>query len=340
MDRRRVRRVPPPARAASAAPLTEAACLDPLILTDPARLYAASPPIRPECWETIDESDGVARERLIFPSTAPGGIVPNDQVSVHFYRPVHRRSSYNLLVLHGIWRQDQRFEHWFCHELARAGVSSALLTLPFHWERAPRDAPSGALFVSADPLWTAAAFRQAIMDARGVLGLLRGRGTPVGVVGFSLGGILAHILMALEPVDLGMSVLAGGNIAGIVWESLLTRAHRRAMEARGVTFPRLAALWAAGNPTRYAWRAKPSRLLMVNAQYDLLVPRHFTEELWRALGQPPIRWLPAGHITTFLFRRAMMSEILAAMGIERLVGPSRSHMRIPGMRSGSRAEVF
>jgi hypothetical protein len=54
---------------------------------------------------------------------------------------------------------------------------------------------------------------------------------------------------------------------------------------------------------------------MLNAQYDLLVPRRFTEELWRAMGAPPIRWLPAGHITAFLFRRAIAREILAAIGL-------------------------
>jgi hypothetical protein len=165
-------------------------------------------------------------------------------------------------------------------------------------------------------VWSAAAFRQALVDARGLVGLLRGRGAPVGVVGFSLGGILAHLVMALEPLDLGISALAGGDIAGIVWESILTRAHRLAMEARGVTLSRLTALWAPGNPTCHAERARPRQLRMVNADYDRLVPRRFTEELWHASGEPQIRWLPAGHITAFLFRRTMVAEILDAMGLD------------------------
>src|SRR5262249_34965411 len=211
--------------------------------------------------------------------------------------------------------------------------SCALLTLPFHWERVVPETPSGAHFLSADPVWSLAAFRQAVIDARSVLSLLRGRGTPVGVVGFSLGGILAHVLMAAEPVDLGASPLGGGDTAGIVWESLLTRGHRRAMEARGITRSRLSALWAAGNPTQHAWRPRPKRFLMLNAQYDLLLPRHFTEELWRAVGAPPIRWLPAGHITAFLFRRAIAREILAVIGLPlRAAAPRRM---IRGALSGT-----
>jgi hypothetical protein len=146
---------------------------------------------------------------------------------------------------------------------------------------------------------------------------------PVGVIGFSLGGIIAHILMAVEPLDLGISALAGGNTAGIVWESILTRAYRRAMEARGVDLARLSSLWATGDPTLYAPRTRARRLLMLNALYDRLIPRRFTQELWQALGQPPIRWLPAGHITAFLFRQTIVGEVLGAMGLPRLLPASR-----------------
>src|SRR5262249_60790273 len=122
------------------------------------------------------------------------------------------------------------------------------------------------------------------------------------------------------------------------WESGLTRVYRQAMEARGVTFARLAALWAVGNPTRYAGRARPQRMLMVNARYDVRVPRRFTEELWRALGEPPIRWLPAGHITAFLFWKTMVGEILTALGLPRRVAetcPGRGTLcpdRVAGRR--------
>jgi hypothetical protein len=298
-------------------PLDPDVCLDPACLADPARFYPDPPPLQPDVWETIDENDGVEVEALAFPSALPFGIAANDRVRVRFYRPAREQSRFNLLVLHGIWREDTEFEDKLCREFAREGVSCALLTLPFHWERKIPGAPSGAYFLSGDPLWTSAAFRQAVVDARGVLSLLRGRGVPVGIIGFSLGGIVAHILMGLEQVDLGVSALAGGDTAGIVWESMLTRAYRLAMEGRGVTFERLAALWATGDPIRFAARGRPRQMLMLNARYDRLVPLRFTEALWRALGSPPIRWLPAGHITAFFYRRTILTEVLGAMGLPR-----------------------
>jgi len=315
-DRVGARQIPSPALTApGASPLSETACLDLKALREPSRFYPPPPPVRPDVREKLEEADGVAIEQLAFSSAVPLGIAANDRVAVRLYRPAHpHQSRFSLLVLPGIWRQDRWFEDRFCRGLASQGVSAALLALPFHWERAPQGTPSGGYFLSGDPLWTAAAFRQAVVDSRAALSLLRGRGAPVGVVGFSLGGVLAHILMALEPVDLGVSVIAGGDVAGIVWESPLTQAYRRAMEARGMTRSKLAALWAAGNPTSYAGRSQAHRLLMLNARYDLLLPRKFTEELWQTHGQPPIRWLPAGHRTAFLFGRTLVEEILAMIG--------------------------
>jgi len=330
-DRARVLQVPPPGLVTCGeSPLSEQECLDPRALEEPDRLYPVPPAIRPDVWETIDEVEGVEVERLEFASAAPFCIPRNDRVVVRFYRPAGRPALVNVLVLHGIWRQDQEFEDRLCRDLARQRVACALLSLPFHWDRAPDGAPSGAYFLSGNPLWTSAAFRQALIEARGLLALLRGRGVPVGVLGFSLGGIIAHMLMALEPLDFGGSAFAGGDTAGIVWEGVLTRPYRRAMEAAGVTLERLSALWASGDPTRYAHRCRPRRVLMLNARYDLCVPLRFTLGLWRALGEPPIRWLPAGHITGFLFRPTIVGEVLAALGLPR---PAAAPSRLFGRRA-------
>jgi dienelactone hydrolase len=292
-----------------------AACLDSQTLAEPDRFYVAPPPVELSRCDTLEETAELAVEAIRFPSAVPFGIASNDMVNLRLYRPTRRAIRFNLLMLHGVWRQDRDFEDRICRDLARHGVRTALLSLPFHWDRAGAGMPSGAEFISADPLWTAAAFRQAIVDARAALTLLRGNGAPVGLVGFSLGGILAHVLMTLEPLDLGMSVLAGGNVAGVVWDGLLTRAYRLAMQAQGVTRARLSALWTLGNATAYAARVKARRIVMINGRYDAVVPTRFTHELWQALGQPPIRWLAAGHITAFLFHAAIMEEILAAIGL-------------------------
>jgi dienelactone hydrolase len=336
-DRARARDVPRPGLVPHGpSPLAAEACLDPRTLAEPERFYAAPPAARPATQATVDERAGVAVEALTFESPAPFGIARNDLAHLRVYAPTLRPSSFSLLLLHGVWRQDRDFEDWMGRALAQHGVTAAVLSLPFHWERGADGVPSGAQFFSADPLWTAAAFRQAAIDARAALGWLRGSGRPVGLVGFSLGGILAHVVMSLEPLDLAVSVLAGGNTAGVVWEGTLTRAYRLAMQAGGITLGRLTGLWSVGNPSRYAARVRARRILMVNARYDQVVPRRFTDELWQALGKPAIRWLAAGHITAFLFRRVIVDEILRATGLPgRVPARPRTPVLAPA-RAGAR----
>jgi hypothetical protein len=54
---------------------------------------------------------------------------------------------------------------------------------------------------------------------------------------------------------------------------------------------------------------------MLNARHDGVIPRRFTEELWQALGKPPLRWLPTGHATAFLCGGVIVREVLGAMGL-------------------------
>jgi hypothetical protein len=119
-DRSRARRVPLPGLADSrTSPVSGADCLDPRSVDDPSRLYPPPPPVKPYVWEMIDRTDGVELEALTFASAAAFGIAPNDRVTVNFYRSAARPPLFSLLILHGIWRQDQEFEDKLCRALAR-----------------------------------------------------------------------------------------------------------------------------------------------------------------------------------------------------------------------------
>jgi hypothetical protein len=40
---------------------------------------------------------------------------------------------------------------------------------------------------------------------------------------------------------------------------------------------------------------------MINARFDHVIRRPYTEALWRALGRPELAWLPSGHYTAGFF---------------------------------------
>jgi hypothetical protein len=54
------------------------------------------------------------------------------------------------------------------------------------------------------------------------------------------------------------------------------------------------------NPARFAGRADPSRVLMIEAGNDTCVPKSARERLWRAFGRPERITYPYDHQTTFL----------------------------------------
>jgi hypothetical protein len=53
----------------------------------------------------------------------------------------------------------------------------------------------------------------------------------------------------------------------------------------------------------------PDRVLMINALFDIIIPRESTIKLHKALGEPLIKWLPAGHLSLSLFKRKIISYI-------------------------------
>lgn len=265
-------------------------------------------------WERVRGGPGWSEERLAFPSPFRSQIPENNQVRVRVYLPTGLSDPPMLIVLHGVWRPNQLVENRLGRDLARLGIGTAIMTLPYHWERSPRGVPSGAYFLSPNALLTAEAYRQGLLDVRALAAILRHRHRRVGIFGISLGGVMAHVAMALEPFQVGISLLAGANCAGIVWEGSLTRHLREALVRSGIRLAELTRLWASGNPIHYARAVKTNRILMINGLYDGVVPRRFTLELWEALGRPSIRWYPTGHSNIYLFWHSLVRQISDFVG--------------------------
>jgi len=56
----------------------------------------------------------------------------------------------------------------------------------------------------------------------------------------------------------------------------------------------------------YASAARGKRILMLNASTDEVIPRVCTQSLWKALGEPEIRWYTGGHYS-------VMRHLLSAL---------------------------
>ena len=134
----------------------------------------------------------------------------------------------------------------------------------------------------------------------------------IGLIGFSMGAVVASLVAANEP-RIAASVLAMG---GANVHEMFATCFGRAKDARETIISRLG--WTKEtfeeklekpltpiNPARFAGRVNPERVIMFEAGHDTCIPKSGREALWRAMGQPQrITW-PYNHKMAFL----MMSPL-------------------------------
>lgn len=162
--------------------------------------------------------------------------------------------------------------------------------------------------VSGDVVRTAESFQQTVVEVRAILPWLRQFSPLVGFLGLSLGGIIGHLAMMVEPFAVGITLLAGGNSAGVTWEGRLTRHVRADIQRAGIDRTQLEKIWSVTNPTLLARHNKVKNLLMMAGKFDEIVSPKFTLELWEALGRPPLRWYPCAHYSALFFMGSMIND--------------------------------
>jgi hypothetical protein len=164
--------------------------------------------------------------------------------------------------------------------------------------------------------------RARVIDTRRVLDWLLRRqeidGNRVALVGFSHGAIVGSLVTAVDSrIKASALVLGGGDLAGIIRDSRersLARIREGLMADDGLTldgfYNTASATLEDVDPLTYAPLVSPRTVLMINARFDWVIRRSYTEALWRALGRPELVWLPAGHYTAGLFTSYARHKIL------------------------------
>jgi fermentation-respiration switch protein FrsA (DUF1100 family) len=263
----------------------------------------------------------------------------NNLVSAFYYQPRIVGRVPAVVVLHGYGTQVASTERNLCAYLAARGIGAMLVFLPHHGNRTPRGYQSGELMLRPDVTGILAAVRQAVIDVRCAADWLQQRPevdpNRIGMVGISLGAILANLIMGVDArFAAAVSVLGGGDVADIIWNSPLASRVRGKLAARGMTLAELRRQLRVIDPITYAERNRPAvggstvvapagattgvaptgagarPVLMIAGCYDLIVPPSDAKELWRALGKPPIIWASTGHYGPLLVS-SRMSEIIA-----------------------------
>lgn len=199
-----------------------------------------------------------------------------------------------LLILHGWGRGPWRIEQLLARRLLGQGVESCLLTMPLHGRRSPPGHTNGDLAITADPDWTRDNFLQALYEIHRLLLHFRKAypGRPIGLLGLSLGGLIALRSLSMEEFDAGIVLLTTGDPAATFWHSPKTASCRRMLEAQGMTIDLLRRRWEPIDPLPplKAGRFATRRLFLLNGHEEAHSGDDFLQSVEKYL--PGARTLP------------------------------------------------
>ncbi len=247
------------------------------------------------------EFDGAT---LRFPSALSTPHPENNVVTARWFpatEPRNERGRAILVLPH--WNCDSEGHIGLARLLARFGLSSLRMSLPYHDVRMPAELTRADYIVSSNIVRTVQVCRQAVLDARRAIAWLASQGYErIGILGTSLGSCLSLLTAAHEPLIRAQALNhVSPFFADVVWRGLSTRHVRQGLDGH-VDLARLRRLWRPIAPWSYLDRLGDKRTLLVYARYDLTFPvdlsRTLIEEFERRGLSHEVAVLPCGHYST------------------------------------------
>lgn len=266
--------------------------------------------------------------RIRFDSPVKTSDYRNDKVHL-FLKDTEKRDKVCILV-HGLgmgskWDEYMRY--------TPDGMGACSIDLPYQ-RRRKTDIDLISSF--RDGIFSLRFFRQGTLDIIRTVDILKHLGyREISIIGISLGSFFSILSMALDKrIKKGVIMLGGGDQGIITWKSpVMYRVRRQHLEEgksredcfncrsffndfqnsvkKGFTPDKIKSdvICFYFDPLSFAPFIEPERILMINAIFDVIIPREATLKLWKDLGKPIIKWLPSGHLSLSLFRKKIISYI-------------------------------
>ena len=194
-------------------------------------------------------------------------------------------------------------EFVLCATLARSGIAAFLVVQPYSYNRRILPRVPDVELLSGNSRQTVAAVRQAVLDNRRALDWLQTRPdidpTRMGVVGISLGGILAPLIAGIDHrAKVLVTIVGGADVSDLVYDSFITYGLRPSLLYHRVTFDSIKRDYAPIEPTNWLGGFDSRNALLFNGRFDVFVNPKQARHLANALGGAKIVWIPTGHYGT------------------------------------------
>lgn len=238
-----------------------------------------------------------------------------------------------VVFIHGTGQKNFEPLQYYPKLFSENGYTTIMPVLPYHFERTPDGKKSGTAFIKGTDVELAERFDQAVSDVLTCVDYLEKIGfEKVNIMGFSFGGMISTIVMAIDNrIEKGVFAVTGGNYEYITWKSVATKILRLSYEENKACNPHQCALKHAifdsvakkfnsledlkemppcftYDPSIFAHLIPPRKTLFFKAAFDPFIPNKSSDDLWKRLGKPQRYVLPSGHLSAHLFFRKFIAR--------------------------------
>jgi dienelactone hydrolase len=262
-------------------------------------------------WRTLPVS-GVVMERLTFPSPVASPFEVNNTVHAEYYRSMAPGRLPAVVVL-DITGGNQELSRSIATFLAQRRINALFVQMAYYGPRRPSEGKVRLL--STDIPRTLEAVRQTTLDVRvaGAWLASRAENDParIGILGTSLGSMMAALCAETEPrFARAALLLGGGGLVDAFYDHPQAKPYRTVYELFGGRKDKIRDLIAPADPITLADRLRGRDVIMLNASRDEIVPPSSTIALWEAAGRPKIKWYNTTHYGAILFFPAMLRVVV------------------------------
>jgi len=228
----------------------------------------------------------------------------NDTVEALFFLP-RRVPSPPLVIFLPIFNKGE----WITDSFARYFAARGIAALSLRGKKKFLDGKSGIEGL----LFAKEVLRQTIVDVRRGMDWVEAQDlmdkNKIGICGVSLGAVESAVVTGVDQrIGCAAYLLGGGNILNILMtatEEGIQQFREQVMRAEGLDTDGLSSLIRSGyqdiDPLTYAGRLPPQKILMMNAYFDSVIQREYTDALWEQSGRLHLVMLPTGHATAIFY---------------------------------------
>ncbi len=223
------------------------------------------------------------------------------------------------------WNASQNQHGGLCQGLAKFGLSTVRLSLPYHDFRMPAELRRADYAMSSNIARTIDATRQAVIDIRATIDWLYEMGYErIGICGTSIGSCYACLASAHDPrIDVNVFNHCSTYVADVVWTGLSTIHVKEGLRGN-VELEQLRELWNAISPVNFLDKLaahKHKKSIFIYTEYDTTFIPQLSQDIVRevqkrgiankvvvlpcghyTMGETPFKFMDGYHIINFLKR--------------------------------------